>query len=408
MTVEVCRPDDPDVTRVHSIRFQAITDENDQPDYLVLIIEAETDRFEAEDRFESAFNANPAPAIICRIADLRYVRVNRGFLEMTGFGKDDVIGRSAYEFDVLAGSEGREDALEKLSEGKTIPQNEAEIALPDGSSKIVIVAGQPIEISDESCMLFTFADLEPRRRAEGALRQSEERFSKAFRLSPVAASIHRIDRFHFIEVNEAFTRMTGYAEEQVIGRNAVDLDLWSDRSAQMRFEAALKSSGSVRDLDFDLRTSDGNKVSCLLAAEKIVIGEVDCVLCIMQDITERKRSETELVAAIETVMSDTSWFSRRIVEKLAVLRQTSASPAGGADLDSLSDRERDVLGLICQGLGDKEMASTLNLSPHTVRNHVSSLYRKIGVTRRGAAVVWARERGVVDRKAAKNSPTSKR
>jgi DNA-binding CsgD family transcriptional regulator len=61
----------------------------------------------------------------------------------------------------------------------------------------------------------------------------------------------------------------------------------------------------------------------------------------------------------------------------------------------LSGREREVLGLICQGQSDKEMSARLNLSPNTIRNHISSLYNKIGVKRRSAAVIWGRERGIV-------------
>ena len=57
------------------------------------------------------------------------------------------------------------------------------------------------------------------------------------------------------------------------------------------------------------------------------------------------------------------------------------------------ERAREILGLICQGAGDAAMARALNLSPHTVRNHVASLYRKLGVNRRSAVVIWARERG---------------
>jgi PAS domain-containing protein len=73
-----------------------ITDDSDEPDYLVLIVKDETERFEAEERFESAFNANPAPAIICRLSDLCYVRVNQGFLEMTGYARDDLAKRGAF------------------------------------------------------------------------------------------------------------------------------------------------------------------------------------------------------------------------------------------------------------------------------------------------------------------------
>jgi len=61
-------------------RSLAICDDGGELDYHVLVIRDETERFEAEERFESAFNANPAPAIICRLSDRRYIKVNPGFL----------------------------------------------------------------------------------------------------------------------------------------------------------------------------------------------------------------------------------------------------------------------------------------------------------------------------------------
>ncbi|MBO7942422.1 PAS domain S-box protein, partial [Streptomyces sp. S9] len=101
--------------------------------------------------------------VICRLGDLRYIKVNQGFLEMTGHERDRVIGRSVYELDVLEGAQNRELAVQRLGEGATIPQMEAELSLPEGGSKLVVVAGQPIEVGEEACMLFTFMDLEPRR-----------------------------------------------------------------------------------------------------------------------------------------------------------------------------------------------------------------------------------------------------
>ena len=81
--------------------------------------------------------------------------------------------------------EKRDLGKQRLADWATVPQMEACLQLPEGESKLVIVAGQPIEIGDEKCMLFTFADLEPRRKAESALRNSEEKFAKTFRLAPV-------------------------------------------------------------------------------------------------------------------------------------------------------------------------------------------------------------------------------
>jgi PAS domain-containing protein len=88
---------------------------------------------------------------------------------------------------------------------------EACIPLPT-RPKFVIVAGQPIEVSNEACILSTFADLDPRKETESALRQSEQRFSTAFRLVPVPIAIAALDHLRLVEVNDAFRQVTGFSD----------------------------------------------------------------------------------------------------------------------------------------------------------------------------------------------------
>jgi PAS domain S-box-containing protein len=395
VVVEVTRRDRDERKWVHQVRGLILTNAGDQPESLALVLRDVTERFNAEDRFERTFNANPAPAIICRLSDLRYVKVNQGFLEMSGYARDDVIGRSAYEIDVLEQAEHRDLAIERLREGRTVPQMEALLKLPSGGTKFVIVAGQPIEIGEETCMLFTFMDLEPRKKAEDALRQSEERFSKAFRLAPVPMTVSALDTFRILDVNDAFTAATGYAAEEVVGRDPGELKLLASPAARRQLEQALEKTNSVRNFEIQMLTRDGLPIDCLVSAETATIHGQRCVLSVLQDITERKRSEADLIAAIETVMQDTSWFSRTVIEKLAQLRQPHGTNRSRAELADLTPREQEVLGLMCQGQTDDEIARTLKLSRNTVRNHVSMLYNKIDVHRRSAAIVWARERGIV-------------
>jgi DNA-binding NarL/FixJ family response regulator len=127
----------------------------------------------------------------------------------------------------------------------------------------------------------------------------------------------------------------------------------------------------------------------------VVIDDAECLLCAFQDVSTRKQTEAELMRAIEAVMSDASWFSQAVIDKLAALKAPARSdrafmPSGTADL---SAREREVLERLCRGLDDPSIAADLGVSRHTVRNHVASLFRKIGVNRRSDAVVWARDRG---------------
>jgi DNA-binding NarL/FixJ family response regulator len=114
----------------------------------------------------------------------------------------------------------------------------------------------------------------------------------------------------------------------------------------------------------------------------------------LMDITERKRTELELVAAIEEVMKDASWFSRTLIEKLANVKSVNSAQLPNMSFTDLTARERDVLGLICEGLADKEIAARLKLAPNTVRNHVAAVYSKLDIHSRSEAIVWARERGL--------------
>ncbi|QBM75178.1 helix-turn-helix transcriptional regulator [Sphingomonas sp. AAP5] len=379
---------------VHQVRDVAMDDDGGEPDCLALVIHDVSERFDAEDRFEAMFQANPAPAIIVRVSDQRYVRVNQGFLDLGGYHRGDIVGRSLFELDLLANVDRRDHVKDCVAAGKVIPQLEAELPLADGSTKLVILAGQPIEVENDPCLLFTFADLEPRRRAERALETSEQHFATVFDMAPVAMVVTKGDDYRIINVNDAFRRLTGYSGHDAIGKVADDLQLWNDAAQREGLEAEIVSRSGFRGHDVRVIGKDGEPVDCIVSAERISVRSDECVLWLYQDISARRRSELELVEAIEAVMKDANWLSRSIMDKLATLRGPRGAALVKKDAADISPREREVLELICQGVDDSGIAEKLALSRNTVRNHVARLYAKIGVNRRSAAIVWARERGI--------------
>jgi PAS domain S-box-containing protein len=394
VVVHVRSGQDPDRTWVHSVRSMVLANSAGDPESLVLIMDDVTGWASAEQRFEKTFSANPAPAVICRLSDLRYIKVNSGFLEMTGYARDQVIGCSTYELDVLEGAESKDLAKQRLREGATIPQMQAELQLPEGGSKQVIVAGQPLELNDEACMLFSFVDMEPRRKAEVALRQSEERFAKAFRLTPVPILVCSAADQVVMDVNEAFLDTLAFPSDEVLGKTIAEIDFIHDKGARTRLFTALEKTGGLDRVDVRVRKKDNELIDCAVSADTVNIQDSPCYLLVLIDITDRKRTELELVAAIEEVMKDASWFSRTLIEKLANVKNVNSPRLPSVTLTELTARERDVLGLICEGLADKEIAARLKLAPNTVRNHVSTVYSKLDVHSRSEAIVWARERGL--------------
>jgi PAS domain S-box-containing protein len=175
----------------------------------------------------------------------------------------------------------------------TIPQMEACLRVASGVSKTVIVAGQPLEIGDEACMLFTFADLHPRKQAEDALRQSEQRFAAAFRLAPCPMAMIALDGLRLLNVNDAFTAATGWRREEVIGRTEPELELWGHGPTRDDVVQLIRQTGHLHPRDIYCKAKNGRIGSYLLSAETVAIHGEHCVLTVMLDITERKQSEAD-------------------------------------------------------------------------------------------------------------------
>ncbi|MCQ6458545.1 hypothetical protein, partial [Vibrio parahaemolyticus] len=79
----------------------------------------------------------------------------------------------------------------------------------------------------------------------------------------------------------------------------------------------LEKAGNLEGQDLKVRKKGNEVIDCVVSADTVIIEDVPCYLLVLMNITERKRSELELVAAIEEVMQDASWFSQTLIEKLA-------------------------------------------------------------------------------------------
>jgi PAS domain S-box-containing protein len=268
--------------------------------------------------------------------------------------------------------------------------------LPDGAKAVVgfakLMHDETRRLEQEEALRRAKDELEQRvaeRTAE--LRRSEARFYKAFHASPAPTVIIRLADERFLDVNASFLSATGYERDEVIGRTLAEIGLYNDAPGREQAADLLRRGSQVPLHETEVRTKAGERLSVMAANELIELEDEMCRLDIFVDISARKRSEEELMEAIQEVMSDTAWFSRQVMEKLAQLRSGSVSLSG---TEVLTPREQQVLGRIAKGLSNGAISQDLGLAPQTVRNYVASIYQKLGVRSRAEAVVWARERGL--------------
>ena len=103
----------------------------------------------------------------------------------------------------------------------------------------------------------TFQNIDKYKRADEALRASEERFASVFRYAPLPIAITDPQDGHIIDVNDSYLRLIGYRREEVIGHTTLELGLWVDPGEREKLLAILREQGKVTDFGHAVRTKSG-------------------------------------------------------------------------------------------------------------------------------------------------------
>jgi len=148
--------------------------------------------------------------------------------------------------------------------------------------------------SGKAIRMFGLAvDVTERRATEEALKRSEEKFSTAFRESPLALTLTSAVDHRYIEVNDAFQKITGWTGDEAVGRTPFDLGIWSDPAQRADLVERLLAGEHIRELEVAFRTKDGKDRAGTGAAVLISINGEPCALSVIADITEIRRAQEQ-------------------------------------------------------------------------------------------------------------------
>jgi diguanylate cyclase (GGDEF)-like protein/PAS domain S-box-containing protein len=129
-------------------------------------------------------------------------------------------------------------------------------------------------------------------RAEAALAASEEKFSKAFQASPDAITITRLADGRFIEVNEGFSRITGFTREEALGEPPVDL--WGDPGRRLDLIGEISRQAFLRDREILLRAKSGRLIHTSYSGGLIELNGERHLVSVVRDLSEKDRAATIL------------------------------------------------------------------------------------------------------------------
>jgi PAS domain S-box-containing protein len=248
----------------------------------------------SEEKFSRAFRSSPDRITITTLDGGRFIDVNDSYIRYTGYSREEVIGHTTRELGSWPDPHNREKIVKKLKEQGSVSNEEVHLRIKSGEIRTSLISSEQIEINGEQCMISVATDITERKQAEEALRESEEKFSRAFRSSPDRIAITTLDDGRFIDVNDSYVHFAGYTREEVIGHTSKEFNSWPNPHDREKIVKKLKEQGRVYNEEVHLRNKSGEIRTSLFSAEPIEINGEQCMISVATDITERKQAEEAL------------------------------------------------------------------------------------------------------------------
>ncbi len=249
---------------------------------------------DSESHYRLAFQTSPDSININRLADGLYLDINEGFERLTGWTRDEVIGKTSRELKIWHDLADRQQLVDALLHAGYCENLEARFAMKDGRVITGLMSAHIITLDGESCILSITRDITDMRRAEAALRESEARANSILRAAPVGIGV--LVKRLFREANDTLLRMVGYSREELLGQSSRLLypsDAEFEQVGRDIYTQALEQD--VGTLETRWQRRDGTLIDVILSTSLINPDDLDQgVTFSALDITARKETEEQI------------------------------------------------------------------------------------------------------------------
>lgn len=194
-----------------------------------------------------------------------------------------------------------------------------------------------------------FEDITTLKETNKKIKESEEKFYKAFAISPVAFAISDTLTGTYIDVNESFATITGYTKSELIGRNSVEVGIIVDQASREKILKNIQQNGNIRDVELTIRNKNGDLIDMLTSAETLMLQGRKCTLSINYDITSLKESERALQEASKLAQESVMLKETFLANMSHEIRTPMNAIIGFTELllkRELNKKERDYVELI--------------------------------------------------------------
>jgi PAS domain S-box-containing protein len=292
----------------------------------------------SEEQYRAIFNAS-TDALVLWNSELRRVDVNPAYERLYGFTRDEVLGSFYPEHLPLEYVELRRDLVRRTLVGEPM-HVELESLRKNGERFQVEVHTIPVRHRGEPHVLAIVRDITERKRAEEALRASEEQYRAIFNATADGLTLRDAD-FRVVDVNPAVLAMTGYTREEVLGSDRMLFTPQEDHEA-VRELFRRELGGEATQYESEALRKDGTRFALEVRGVPLQYRGQPHVFVITRDISERKRAEEALRTSGEQYRAIFNASADALVLRDADFRIVDVNPA----YEAMSGyRREEVLGV---------------------------------------------------------------
>jgi PAS domain S-box-containing protein len=336
----------------------------------------------SEEKFSRVFHTTPDSITITTLRNGKYVDVNEGFTTMTGYRPEEAIGKTSGDLDIWADKADREKLIRAVQANGEVTGLDASFRRRNGTQVYALLSAKIILIEQEECLLLIARDVTERRRAEEALRESEERFRSVFEHAAVGICYASLEG-RFLRVNDAFCKITGYAEAELTRMTFDDLTATAAGATSADQITSLLADGIpsfTLTRQFEHKTGRTIWVNMTISVIRKALDQPTSFIGIIENITERKKAEEEIEKSLhekELLLKEIHHRVKnnlQIISSLLNLQSEAIRDSGDRSLFRDSQDRIRSMALIHERLYQTEDFSHVDFQQY-LRSLLASLFR---------------------------------
>jgi len=252
-----------------------------------------------QERFAAFFRSSPAPTYISTLAQGTILDANDSFLEMMGYTRDEVVGRTSRELGIWADIDRRNAIAERLGGKHTELHEEVEFRTRSGETLHIMLSVAPHDINGEACLLNFAFDVTRIKHVEQSLVESEARFRRLTQSNLIGVAINDLSG-QVGEANDMFLHIVGYDRDD-LASGRVQLGTMTPPEYfrhDARAQTQLMESAVALPFEKQLIRKDGSRVPVLVGATLLEQSANKCITFVL-DQSEQKQADQRLRASEE-------------------------------------------------------------------------------------------------------------